>query len=424
MPTFKPVGIDENSLFPDRVETRLSTTIDGKLEPLRLVANTVIHAGDSITAQGSSGTQYATGTTGYGYSGWSQVFSGKRLRMTRHAGVSGERTDQILARLSTDVLAYAPGYVVVECGINDIQQDIPAATIQANLLAIYTTLLIAGVRVIATTITPRNALTAGQKLLRLTVNRWIANTSATTPGMSLCDWNPLLEDPAIPHEWVADLTSDGTHPSAGGAVRMGMALADVINRLAPPVGSLANADIVSPNLGMTGTGGSKDASATGSVASSFALWTSGGTTGTAVASKVTPTDGRAGEKQRVVIAAGNDKRWYLQQQIVAPGTTYQPGEWLYAEAEVDLNGDWLGSAKLFLDMYFAGPNTQTNDIWVPTAEPALGYAITASRMVLRTPPFQVAASGVTAIQARVWFQNAGGTIDIARMAVYRTSAPA
>jgi len=28
---FKPVGIDENSLFPDRVETRLSTTIDGKV---------------------------------------------------------------------------------------------------------------------------------------------------------------------------------------------------------------------------------------------------------------------------------------------------------------------------------------------------------------------------------------------------------
>ena len=39
MPTFKPVGIDENSLFPDRVETRLSTTIDGAVAPVTVLAN-------------------------------------------------------------------------------------------------------------------------------------------------------------------------------------------------------------------------------------------------------------------------------------------------------------------------------------------------------------------------------------------------
>lgn len=33
MPTYKPVGVDENSLFPPRIETRLTSKIDAQRAP-------------------------------------------------------------------------------------------------------------------------------------------------------------------------------------------------------------------------------------------------------------------------------------------------------------------------------------------------------------------------------------------------------
>lgn len=66
----------------------------------------------------------------------------------------GHRTDQIAARVAGEVVPLAPRFCVVDAGGNDALQDIPAATVIANLQGIYDELLEANIQPLACTIQP------------------------------------------------------------------------------------------------------------------------------------------------------------------------------------------------------------------------------------------------------------------------------
>lgn len=167
------------------------------------VAAKVYCLGDSHTA---SGTYMATLQAYLGAS-WLCV----------NKGVGGETTTQILARTGTGVVNYGDAqYCVVLAGTNDVATGVAAATIKANLQAIYDGLAAAGVRVVAVTIPPTTGQAAGLLAVKQEVNTWILNTA--TNLFDRYDLYALVDDPADPGNLLPAYDLDSVHLTEAGYI--------------------------------------------------------------------------------------------------------------------------------------------------------------------------------------------------------------
>lgn len=168
----------------------------------------VVLLGDSLT----KANQAQPDRWGYGFqlarlaNGWPQIIN---------KGKSGDRTTDILARLTADVLNLRPAEVIVLAGINDVNDGTVAATIQANLGSIYSQCQNAGIAVRPVLIPPyASGWTSGEETVRRAVNDWIR-----VQGFRYVDLDPVLADytdpthPVLKNEY-EDL--DGLHPNAAG----------------------------------------------------------------------------------------------------------------------------------------------------------------------------------------------------------------
>jgi lysophospholipase L1-like esterase len=164
-------------------------------------------------------------------------------------GVNGERTDEIATRFDRDVLAHAPDVLrggspapsaaegasrpylvlVLLAGVNDVYQGRDAATVQAQLLAMYTRARDAGIPVVACSIIPYDTATADQNARMHAVNAWIRETAASTPGMAYCDTRTAAARPDDINRLFD--TADALHPTAAGYRRMADALLPVLRGL-------------------------------------------------------------------------------------------------------------------------------------------------------------------------------------------------
>jgi lysophospholipase L1-like esterase len=154
-------------------------------------------------------------------------------------GVNGERSDQIRARLKTDVLDEKrrqppsdPFLSVIIAGVNDIYQGRSAETVERELQAMYDAARTAGIAVVAGSIIPYNTATPDQNARMHAVNAWIREYASTHPGIAFCDTRLAVAAPGR-----ADILAsspDGLHPSPEGYRLMATALEPVIARLLPP----------------------------------------------------------------------------------------------------------------------------------------------------------------------------------------------
>lgn len=242
--------------------------------------NTCVIFGDSITAQ----NRYAAATVeaiAARHFGVANAASGHRLILIKNAGVSSDTTAQMLARLSSDVLSYSPGYVVVLGGTNDKNVGIVAGdestngTTIYNLNAIYDRIIKSGAFLFACTLMTRSDLvSSGLASTHAKINNWIRGYVAENVNCTVVDFEAAMSDPAtgMPKtEYL--LPSDVVHPSARGAYLAGMALAEKIADVVPlcesSVGSIydhleychnpllvgANADGVNGSVLVSGTSG-------------------------------------------------------------------------------------------------------------------------------------------------------------------------
>lgn len=167
---------------------------------------TIVCAGDSVTRQPDPPTP-----------AWPQALAPRlgQFAYVRNAGLNGDRTFGLYRRLPNDVLSHMPQDVPVMIGVNDILL-FSAATIEANLRAIYTSIVVNGGRPLPITILPFGASvdwTAPAEALRLAVNAWIRTQPFTyTDGEALGDFTvpaqPVLK---------AGYSTDGKHLSYLGA---------------------------------------------------------------------------------------------------------------------------------------------------------------------------------------------------------------
>jgi lysophospholipase L1-like esterase len=143
-----------------------------------------------------------------------------------NAGIAGNTTAQMLARLSSDVLAYSPTDVTLLGGTNDVAQSLPLATSLANLAAIIDAIRATGATVWLLTIPPQTG-----KVAQVETYNAALPALAATHGARLIDIWPLLVGPA--GDWATGYSPDGIHP--GGTADALIAGAVQSALLAPPL---------------------------------------------------------------------------------------------------------------------------------------------------------------------------------------------
>jgi lysophospholipase L1-like esterase len=187
---------------------------------------TLVALGDSITTPVGTGSDQD-------WLRWADPEG--RFELLGNAGVGGERTDQIFARVEADVLAHRPQWVTVLGGTNDISQGVGAEPIIFNLTRIYDTLDAAGIRFIAITIPPQIMMTPDQLAVHGAVNTWLRErVQADWPGSLLGDWSAALSVNGDGVSPIPEFFPDGVHFRVAGAEAAGRALAPTFAGILEP----------------------------------------------------------------------------------------------------------------------------------------------------------------------------------------------
>lgn len=167
--------------------------------------------GNSIDAGGASWFAYLT------------VLSNQRVKFLRNAGVGGDTTAQMLARIQTDVIDHEPDICILGGPENDHSQGVAEATTRANYQAMFEALRAAGISVVARTAVPVDVAASaapwntitGRRQVTQRHNAWLARW-AEANGIPLLDMYSPLVDPATGGYKNGGLggtyTTDGLHP--------------------------------------------------------------------------------------------------------------------------------------------------------------------------------------------------------------------
>jgi len=144
-------------------------------------------------------------------------------------GVNGERTDEIAARFTRDVVNARPAVVIIIAGVNDVYQGRPVAHVTSQLRAMYDRAAAVGIPVVAGSIVPYNTATDEQNSKMREINAWIAAEAARDPRIEFADTRAAAAAPGQPDHLSG--SPDGLHPDVAGYRKMAEALAPALRRL-------------------------------------------------------------------------------------------------------------------------------------------------------------------------------------------------
>jgi lysophospholipase L1-like esterase len=138
------------------------------------------------------------------------------------AGISGHKSDQMLARLDRDVLGKKPDWMTLSCGVNDVwhgEKGIPLDRYKTNITAIVEKCAQAGVKVVILTSTPIGENLANANNQKLAPYNDFLRSLAKEKKLLLADLSAdfaakLKDRPADAKG--NSLTSDGVHMNAAG----------------------------------------------------------------------------------------------------------------------------------------------------------------------------------------------------------------
>lgn len=185
-------------------------------------ADVIIKKGDKIAFLGDSITQAGARPNGYCQL-IIKALNEKGLEVTaKYAGISGHKSNQMLARLEKDVLAHKPQWMTLSCGVNDVwhgKRGVSLEDYKKNITSIVDQAQAAGIKVILLTSTmikedQSNAL--NQKLEGY--NKFIAKLSKDKKCL-LADLNGIMQKTIKTMEKNAKgntVTSDGVHMNPAG----------------------------------------------------------------------------------------------------------------------------------------------------------------------------------------------------------------
>lgn len=332
---------------------------------------------DSFGANGSSSTdasQSAVTTYVNAPGPWLEAMSQGAL-LYSHAmnkSVSGQTSTDLLARLTTDVVANANKFdvMLLDVGRNDVTASTAAATTIANMTKILQTTVALGKQVIMMLPNPPRgsatglnvgSITAAQRKIAVATNLAMRDLSRKMPGVFMIDtWSDWVDATLDTGVDALGNTYDGLHPSRQMAYKIAKRTWACISSLFPipprnpmqwdaydavncPRGNLltlynSGAGVTMPM--MRGTTGNKLSGTTGSLADNFQIGTFSGTVPIA-ASKLAGASGydSYGADRQVLNFAALSAAWLGSMEAGAfGGKTPCPVELLglYVQAEIEV----------------------------------------------------------------------------------------
>jgi lysophospholipase L1-like esterase len=201
---------------------------------MSLTVKTIVALGDSTTA-GTPGFKspleappHGEGDVQSQYAFWLARAHPEWRVLNR--GINGERSDQIRARFTRDVIHAGADLVVIIAGVNDIYQQRSAEVVQFELEAMFQLARSAprSLAVVAGSIMPFNTATPDQDRRMMAVNDWLREYAARHADVAYCDTRAAVSDPADADRLLS--SPDDLHPSAEGYRRAAQALEPVIVR--------------------------------------------------------------------------------------------------------------------------------------------------------------------------------------------------
>lgn len=196
----------------------LLTTAASAQEILVKNGEKIAFLGDSITQQG------AAGPLGYVHLVINGLAANGVKAEAIGAGISGHKSDQMLARLDRDVISKKPDWMTLSCGVNDVwhgERGVPLEQYKTNITQIVDKAQAAGIKVVlltSTMITEDQANPNNQKLVGY--NDFLKALAAERK-LPLADLNAAMqaEIAATPHKGNL-LTGDGVHMNSAGNLMM------------------------------------------------------------------------------------------------------------------------------------------------------------------------------------------------------------
>lgn len=404
---------------------------DSKFAPIR--KPTIILFGDSRTAD----CNYADATNAYStnmsWFDWGQMNNadGPVFDVIRNAGIGGNTTTQMLARLKTDVLDYAPSYMTLWGGTNDGwaagKTDVDATF--DRMVQIMQTANKAGIYVFL--ISETTCSTKGNAFQPLVqyYNERLRGFAAGNPGVEFWDFNSVMIGPTSsvgnPNTL---MVRDGLHLSAYGAAtlgqqvvakklaRFGTSLAQLPNSIIDTMGNNSTVRNIFSNPLNQGTGGTLGSGGhTGTLPDG---WASSGTP-TAAFSTPARADGIGNDVQAVITASGASSLFLTYTGSTARIT---PGKKYVVEASLGIEAASNLFSLSLINQVFNGATTYSYGHGIATQSAVSGDTlIPAPNLTLRSRVF-TAPTGFTytglSLTFTARFAGAGSaTVRLGRFAV-------
>lgn len=217
--------------------------------------------GNSLTLGNGSATPTVTGSgintqIGESPATFAQLLSTGGWELTFNAGVAGETSAQIAARVATDIVAKGCTVCVLhELFWNDVG-GVTTTVSMANLATIVAALRAANIIPVIGSMTPDGVTggTTARKLFAATMNRKLLKY-ANENGYAFVDCHTPIVDPLTGAVKAAYIAADNSvHMVAAGYQALGLLFAQTLDRICPSVGSILVNNIADPTDLLAGLG--------------------------------------------------------------------------------------------------------------------------------------------------------------------------
>lgn len=324
--------------------------------------NTVVALGDSRVAQIHSDAPAGfRNKSAYNHFSMGNALAGNRAILVQNLGVSGDRTDQTLARLGT-ALASGAQYLYIHVGVNDIAQAYPSATTSGvtawlNIKTMIDSAVAIGMRPIVVLEPGANNFSTAQIGQLIILQQYEREYAETCPGMILFDLPAALYTPSASSTTALALQGsvDGTHEGNLGGYLGGLAFSSLLQSIMPAVPHGTRSAVENPTTSLTNlmanptftttSGGVAGGGITGTVAGSWTVSRTNTSTGTASVGVAGDGSGLTEQVLACTFAAAGDEVNVHQDAALA---NWSQGDILQATAEVSVDAGSSNLAGVYL----------------------------------------------------------------------------
>lgn len=197
------------------------------LSPLRSAAEILVKNGESIAFLGDSITAQGAASPGGYVRLVESGLAAQGVKVTViAAGISGHKSDQMLARLDKDVLSKKPTWMTLSCGVNDVwhgERGIALEDYKKNITEILDKCQQAGVKVVVLTATQIKLPLDNPQNVKLDDYNAFLRDIAKARKLPLADLNAAManEQAALEKAGIKrTLTTDGVHMNLYGNMMM------------------------------------------------------------------------------------------------------------------------------------------------------------------------------------------------------------